>query len=269
MKEIDNFKATEFRTFILYVGPIVLKGILSKQLYSHFLLFHCAIRILLSNNASCVEWNQLAKSMLHTFVFKSAELYGNQFLVYNVHSLIHLADDCLKFGKLDNFSAFPFENEMQRLKRMLRNKKLSLQQVVNRVTERNSITTSNVLEPKRLEYDKLYNYKNSERLNYKGFLFCPNSTSDSCFMTNDKRFVVLKAINKVESSYFFQCNLLKIENISEYPIPSTKLGIGLVNLSACSQVVSIQADNIICKCLLMPYFDNVNLSLCIPFNEMI
>lgn len=269
LKEIDNFKATEFRTILLYVGPIILKGILSKQLYSHFLLFHCAIRILSSNNAASVEWNQLAKSLLHTFVSKSAELYGNQFLVYNVHSLIHLADDCLKYGKLDNFSAFPFENEMQRLKRLLRNKKLSLQQVVNRVSERNSMSVNNNLLPRKLVYDKLYNYKNSDRLNYKGFLFCPNSMSDSCFMTNDKQFILIQSIHKDESSYSFQCNWLNTENISEYPIPSTRIGIGLVSQSAFSRQVKIKAENIVCKCLLIPYFDNVNLSLCIPFNEMI
>ena len=32
-------------------------------------------------------------------------------LVYNVHSLIHLAEDARNFGLLDNFSSFPFKND--------------------------------------------------------------------------------------------------------------------------------------------------------------
>lgn len=34
--DIDYWKATELRSFLLYFGPIVLKGRLMKQFYSHF-----------------------------------------------------------------------------------------------------------------------------------------------------------------------------------------------------------------------------------------
>ena len=48
-------KATEFRFFLLYCGPIVLKNLLPKKLYDHFLLLHVAARIL------------CCKSLLHTY----------------------------------------------------------------------------------------------------------------------------------------------------------------------------------------------------------
>lgn len=46
LHQIDMWKATEFRQFLLYTGPIVLKNRLPQNQYNHFLSFHCAIRIL-------------------------------------------------------------------------------------------------------------------------------------------------------------------------------------------------------------------------------
>ncbi|XP_051155714.1 uncharacterized protein LOC127278180 [Leptopilina boulardi] len=45
-----HWKATEFRTFHLYTGPIVLKNVLSPDVYAHFLLLHVAITILVNDN---------------------------------------------------------------------------------------------------------------------------------------------------------------------------------------------------------------------------
>jgi hypothetical protein len=49
--------------------------------------------------------------------------------------LIHLCDDVLRFGPLQNFSAYPFENFLQYLKKLLRMRNQSLQQIVKRVVE--------------------------------------------------------------------------------------------------------------------------------------
>ena len=37
IKDLCYWKATEYRSFLLYLGPIVLKGILSEASYKHFL----------------------------------------------------------------------------------------------------------------------------------------------------------------------------------------------------------------------------------------
>ncbi|KAM0735783.1 hypothetical protein ACS0PU_009744 [Formica fusca] len=46
--ELQRWKATEFRTFLIYFGPLILKDILDLAVYEHFLLLNCAITILLS-----------------------------------------------------------------------------------------------------------------------------------------------------------------------------------------------------------------------------
>jgi len=111
---------------------IVLRKVLPSNKYKHFLKLHCAIYILLCSNPTN-ELKSTANSLLHEFVEESSILYGKEFLVYNVHSLVHLADDAYKFGSLDNVSAFPFENAMQQLLRYLRGKNdKHLQQVVKK-----------------------------------------------------------------------------------------------------------------------------------------
>ena len=40
LKEIDRWKATEFRLFLCYLGPVVLRSNLVDKLYNHFMLLH-------------------------------------------------------------------------------------------------------------------------------------------------------------------------------------------------------------------------------------
>ena len=54
---------------------------------------------------------------------------------YNVHNLVHLADDAALHGSLDSISAFPFENHMQKILAGVRMRTLVLEQVVRRTLE--------------------------------------------------------------------------------------------------------------------------------------
>lgn len=46
LKYIKHWKATEYRQFLLYTGPIILKRLLQKNAYINFLILHIAITIL-------------------------------------------------------------------------------------------------------------------------------------------------------------------------------------------------------------------------------
>ena len=58
-----------------------------------------------------------ANQLMHYFVKNSVKLYGEEFVVYNVHSLIHVADDVRRFGSLNKINAFPFESYLGKLKK--------------------------------------------------------------------------------------------------------------------------------------------------------
>ena len=50
------------------------------------------------------------------FVKSFSTLYGKEYISDNVHNLLHLCNDVRKYGPLDVFSAFKFENFMQAIK---------------------------------------------------------------------------------------------------------------------------------------------------------
>jgi len=52
LPEFTKYKATKLKFFALYVGPIILKDILNKQMYRHCLLFHVASRLLWSKKTA-------------------------------------------------------------------------------------------------------------------------------------------------------------------------------------------------------------------------
>ena len=95
--------------------------------------------------ASPIFWKDYcdyAKELLLLFVRQVGQLYGENQYVYNIHGLVHLADDVAQFGYLDNFSACVFESFLGRLKKLVRKSNFPLQQVIRRLSE-NCLTDIN------------------------------------------------------------------------------------------------------------------------------
>lgn len=137
--ECKRYKATEFRLFLLYTGPIVLRQVPPK-VYNNFITLSLASTILISNHYSKYEhFISYAHELMKHFLTNCIQIYGPDFISYNIHSFLHLSDCVRLFGSLDNFSAFPFENFMQKLKKMVRKTSQPLQQVVRRIVEQNNI----------------------------------------------------------------------------------------------------------------------------------
>lgn len=67
INHLAKWKCTEFRLFLLYIGPIVLKNSLPCALYDHFLLLHVAARILCSEDWA-LRYNNYAKIYLEKYV---------------------------------------------------------------------------------------------------------------------------------------------------------------------------------------------------------
>ncbi|XP_073956617.1 uncharacterized protein isoform X2 [Choristoneura fumiferana] len=133
LDEVKRWKATEFRQFLLYTGPLVLLKLRSEYLsyYENFLSLTVSMSILL-NPEYCFEYNDYARNLLKHFVKTFINIYGSQMATYNLHGLIHLSDDVFEFGALDSCSAFPFENFLQVFKKNIRKGDKPLQQIIKR-----------------------------------------------------------------------------------------------------------------------------------------
>ncbi|EFN75022.1 hypothetical protein EAG_08081, partial [Camponotus floridanus] len=249
LNEVAYWKATEFRQFLLYTGPIVLKTVLNRDIYTHFLTLHVAVSILISPmlivNKNNVDY---AEKLLQHFVESFEKIYGKEYMSHNVHNLLHLSNETRKFGSLDSFSSFRFENFLQILKSFLCKAEKPLQQVIRRYMERRQnryesmknksfhslhkfelkgkhttgIVADEIQDIIKSQYRKLLLLENYE-------IDC-NSEANNCIMTKDGNLLTVKNVVKCTNNitYVVGYQLRKLDVLYSRPFSSENLGINAV-----------------------------------------
>lgn len=109
VSDYKYWKAYELKSFLLVYCLPVLDNIMSTSYFEHLKLFIYGITLLSSSSVSR-EMIETARRVLTEFVIQFEHLYGAKYMTCNLHLLLHLADDVLKFGPLWVSSCFPFEN---------------------------------------------------------------------------------------------------------------------------------------------------------------
>lgn len=261
--EIDRWKASEFRQFLLYTGPIVLKKLMNKEFYEHFLLLSVGIRYILHCSNTDENIN-VAEIFLKKFVSDCVDLYGPEMCVYNVHSLIHVCDDVRRYGGLENFSAFKFENHLGKLKRKIRSRRFVAKELANKLFKDDTF----LIEKHEKNKKKLRRKHREEPiigdenvvqyrvLTWNGQKF-DLSPRKSCLFMNDGRIFELKNILKTElgdikligETYY------KYKTVFTNPVRSGSSQIYRVeNLSNLMQIVP---ENIYSKCIRIVMNDKI------------
>jgi len=156
------------------------------------MLFRAACRILCSEDLA-LKFNEQAAIYLSTFVRLSERYYGIQCQILNMHSLIHLADDVKSMGcSLSKVTAFPFENTLGKIKKMIRNGKRLLSQISRRFHEifvANAhkivaIPLAVTILSKRLAESEEYTV--IKKLRYKSSILTSNSPNNVVLLRNNQ-----------------------------------------------------------------------------------
>lgn len=276
LNELARWKATEFRLFLLYLGPFVLKEILPTALYKNFILLHCAITILCSQKHINSIGIDFAHELLLMFIKHSQNVYGISFLIYNVHMMCHVSDDVRIYGVLDNYSAFPFENYLGGLKKLVRSPKYPLQQIVKRLreTEFSSYPKCNVKENLSLPYDNYLgpnlNGNNVYEFYKKGvckdfLIYVYEYRKSDCYcLTNKNKIIEIHSIMRhiIDKTVFvYGKEFIEYNSLYNYPFDSA--GLDIFILSNLTELKILPIDDIVCKCVVLPNSTDDNF-ICFP-----
>jgi hypothetical protein len=140
---ILRWKASQYRLLALYVGIVIFKhkDVVPDEIYMNYLHFAVAMRLLLT--ADQEENLPFVEYILKKFVDEAQNIYEKSFNSYNVHHLVHLSDDYMKYGCLGNVSCFPFESYLGvHVKGSVRGGFKPLNQIAVHIEKQNSVISN-------------------------------------------------------------------------------------------------------------------------------
>lgn len=256
----SKFKATEFRQFLLYTNPIVTYGLLNKQLYTHFLFLHSAIRILISKSPS-KQYLNFAELALQKFVLRSEDLYGPTFNSYNVHGLLHLTNDVRRLGVLDSFSAFPYENNMKFFRKYCRKPHLPLQQFFNRIIEKQIHGTNNNCDHSFIHtsivQNKDTNYRQCRKIKFNNISF-NTDVRDNCCILHDGSICIIFSIVPHNNSYTLGVKrFLEVHDFYDIGILSSNVQVYKCAMLS-NDIFYISLHEVNTKCYRMPFWNCIS-----------
>lgn len=261
LQDLSNWKATEYRTFLLYVSFIILKDVLADGPYHHFLNFFCAVTICSSHHH--FQFLPVAQTMLLHFVEHYGDYYGRDYITSNVHNLIHLVNEVKRFGILQTFNAYPFENKLSSIKRTMRKGNKPLEQIANRLMERNTIEIqelSNNSNKDDRPVIKTYMYKKTSItvIHLESFILSTNN-QNKWFLTNNCEIFELISIEDNDMCISLIGNIIQnVTDVFDKPIRSSFLYIFMINCNSIRRLkATVNITDIKCKLVTAEYCSNI------------
>lgn len=223
LNELSGFKATEFRQLLLYTLPVLLKNIVSPQLYNQVIKLHVAIR-LLSDPLRYKENLNAARKLISDFVNVYDDTIGKNHFTYYTHCLLHITDYVEMYGPLYSLSAYKYENHMRLIKRLLRRKHGHIKQFFNRVDE--------------MRYaDELESNDHNRECKFNEFNLEANSLRDGCCMVEPGYPLIItdvftrNGVKMIRGKRFLKCS-----DFYDDPIPSME-NMGIILASNLSETI--------------------------------
>lgn len=238
LSTVHFWKGTEFRTFLLYLGVIVLKDAVPVNEYRHFMLLSLAVKICSSDAyKNIVHTTTLVENMISDYIEKYIDIYGEHTISSNVHNLCHMIEDVRRFGNLNTISTYPFENILHVIKMKLRSMKNPLQQISRRIGEISSLMNfeatfnSNMTSSMHINYPELKFPIQNDKTKFKTILFKDYRLSslkfgDKWFLDKNNRIVeFIYATKRNNEILLHGYEVANKSNVFTKPFSSSKLDI--------------------------------------------
>lgn len=122
------FKASEYRTLLLYCLPVCLNGILAPIYIEHLNLLSSALYKLLGKSITESDLAD-AKSKLNEFIQLYEKYFGESKMTLNAHLLTHISESVKALGPLWSFAMFGFESQNSTLAKYVHGKNNILKEI--------------------------------------------------------------------------------------------------------------------------------------------
>lgn len=304
--ERKNWKANEWRQFLLYTSIGILYKILPFLFLKHFAKFVTAIWLLVQSKIEFVEIDA-AECLIRSYTIEYQNTYGERFMTYNVHTLEHLAECVRNLGPLWAYSNFPFENNNGKLASYVKSPKGVLQQISNKYAWNRYLETKtfpenvnkfNKLLSSSSKYVSLYpdrtlgsstrfklldlnvcnlecsHFENSAFLSYKRFVYNKNKYSTKMY-SEDKK--CNDSAIKLKNNTFGEIVYILKQNESIFAVVDifsidfsheiSEICPHLYVINGISSRVIISIKSIDCKCVLIDVEKLKYISPLIDFND--
>lgn len=194
---ICHWKASECATFLNYLGVGLLKLFLIDDHYKMFLNLFCAVTI--CSTEYYRHFLPAAQGLFDEFIKQHYKLFKSA--TSNVHNTTHIAAECERFGTLPSLSAYPFENHLFEIKKLLRSGKLPLPQISNRLTEMAYRNENSAECPPKLNYPILTKAMKADpnkflNVQLRDGCLLKVDNANKWFLTKKKEIVGMKYVQK-------------------------------------------------------------------------
>lgn len=258
---VKFWKATEFRTIILYVGMVLFKDFLPREEYNNFLVLCCAITICSTNVYK--SFIPKAKELFYQYIETYININGIHSVTSNIHNLCHVADDVECFGELGSISAYPFENALYQLKLRLKKCDKPLEQISRRLEELSQTIIPYSFDKNKYIPELKCKFVLSEaphlqtfhQIHYSSTAMLSNVKKNCWFLTQNDKIVHFKyAVYKNEKYFICGQPLKTTTNFFEQPFRSCYLNI---YISDCEPLEAqfYELNSIQAKLFALPYAD--------------
>lgn len=255
---LAHWKGVEWHNLLNYVGIVVFKDLLPEKIYTHFLLLFIAVTI-----CSCDVYSkhrQTAQLMFEKYIEEYKDIYGSEYITSNIHNLQHVVNDVNRFGCLQSISSYPFENCLFQIKNLLRQGNNNLQQVANRIQEKNVAQQLPVQQNKEeKKYPCVMKVRSTVQCKIDAHFTLSNVFHDSWFLSNDNEIVRVVNVEYTKNgSIVIHGKSVKYKkDFFVIPVRSSLFYIYLGNINCMNNLKTYQMQNIFCKLVAIRYYDQV------------